>query len=205
MKTCRKVLWVALCAVVVGITCIARDIYTYSFTTDDISADAAIVLGAAVWNGAPSPVFEERIHHTIDLYKTGQVNSIIFTGGVGEGDQLAESVSAKEYAIGQGVAEKDIYCETWSTITYENLQGALEIVEAQKMKSVLLVSDPLHMKRAMMMAKDLGLNAYPSPTPTSRYRGLRTQLGFLLREVYFYGVYIIQRFSGHATRYWTGQ
>src|SRR5512145_3448262 len=205
MKTYRRTLFVILCLVVAGIAYTAIDIYAYSLTKDDIPTDTAIVLGAAVWNGVPSPVFEERINHAIDLYKTGQVNSIIFTGGVGEGDQLAESVSAKEYAIGQGVAEKDIYCETWSTITYENLQGALEIVEAQKMNRVLLVSDPLHMKRAMMMAKDLGLNAYPSPTPTSRYRGLRTQLGFLLREVYFYGVYIIQRFSGHATRYWTGQ
>lgn len=165
-------LLIILYVVAAGITCSAVDIYTYSFTTDDIPADAAIVLGAAVWNGVPSPVFEERIKHAIDLYKTGQVNSIIFTGGVGKSDQLAESVSAKEYAIEQGVAEKYIYCETWSTITYENLKGALEIVEEQKIERVLLVSDPLHMKRAMLMAKDLGLNAYSSPTPTSRYIGL---------------------------------
>jgi uncharacterized SAM-binding protein YcdF (DUF218 family) len=59
------------------------------------------------------------------------------------------------------------------------------------LKSAIIVSDPLHMKRAMMMAEDLGIEAASSPTPTTRYRSLQTKLGFLIREIYFFHHYII--------------
>ena len=157
------------------------------------SADAAIVLGAAVWDGVPSPVFEERINHAIDLYRTGMIQYIVFTGGVGDGDQLSESEVAKAYAIERGVAAGDIYCETTSTITWENLKEARRVVEEAGWCSVVIVSDPLHMRRAVTMARDLGMDAYPSPTPTSRYRTWRTKTGFLVRETVFYALYLARR------------
>ena len=55
------------------------------------------------------------------------------------------------------------------------------------------MSDPLHMKRAMLMCEDYGITAYSSPTPTSMYRSLKTKLTFLLREEYFYIGYRIER------------
>jgi uncharacterized SAM-binding protein YcdF (DUF218 family) len=173
--------------------CLAIDIYTYSSKTDLQPADAAIVLGAAVWNGAPSPVFEERIKHAVDLYRSGQVKAMIFTGGVGSNDQLAEAVIAKNYAISTGVADEDILFEDTSRTTLENLRGANVIVKKNNFQRVLIVSDPLHMRRSVMMARDLGMNAYPAPTPTSRYISVRTRLEFLLREVYFYSTYQFQR------------
>ena len=74
----KKVHWlrsvlILVCVLVVYGIVLAIDIYTFSFSTDNAPPDAAIVLGAAVWNGRPSPVFEERIKHTIDLYRTEQV------------------------------------------------------------------------------------------------------------------------------------
>ena len=194
----KKVRWLRLvlivvCVLVVYGIVLAIDVYTFSFTTDTAPADAAIVLGAAVWDGQPSPVFEERINHAIYLYKTGQVKIIIFTGGIGDDDQLAESLVAGEYAITHGVAAKDTFCETTSKITLENLQGAKEIIKQQGIRRVLLVSDPLHMRRSIMMAQDLGIDAHSSPTPTTRYTGFQSQLEFLLREVYFYGTYLIER------------
>ena len=174
------------------------DIYRFSFISDNEPADAAIVLGAAVWNGQPSPVFEERIKHAIDLYQNKQVRFLIFTGGVGEDDQIAESLVAARYAIENGVAVQDTFCETTSRITLENLQGAKEILDQQGMRRVLIVSDPLHMRRSLVMARDLGMDAYPSPTPTTGYTGFRTQAGFLMREIRFYGTYLIERpFNSH--------
>ncbi|MBK9050056.1 MAG: YdcF family protein [Chloroflexi bacterium] len=122
------------------------------------------MLGAAVWDDQPSPVFAERINHAINLYKNGQVEFIIFTGGVGDGEQLAESLVAANYAIANGVAVGDTFCETSSKITLENLQGAQEIVQQQGIGRVVIVSDPLHMRRSIMMAQDLGLDAHSSPT-----------------------------------------
>ncbi|HNT75913.1 MAG TPA: YdcF family protein [Anaerolineae bacterium] len=170
-------------------------IVSYATEQDDGPADAAIVLGAAVWEGAPSPVFAARLDHAITLYHQGRVPALIFTGGVGEGDSLAESEVARIYALAQGVPATSIFTETVSHVTLTNLTEAKRIVQEQGFDRVLLVSDPLHMKRAVTIARDLGLNAYPSPTPTTRYRTWKTQAGFLLRETYFYTGYLLRRFS----------
>ncbi len=172
---------------------LAIEIVTYSTVRDDGPADAAIVLGAAAWDGQPSPVFEERIKHAIDLYQAGRVTAIIFTGGAGEGESTAESIAASHYAIKRGVSPEDVYCEAASHFTHENLAGAKAIVEQQRFNRVLIVSDPLHMRRALTMAHDFGLNAYPSPTPTSRYVSLSSQLDFLWGEVRYYATYLVRR------------
>ena len=117
----RLILLPVLLVIVWGIS-LSIDIYTYSLVTDSSPADAAIVLGAATWGAEPSPVFEERIKHAISLYKSGQIQAIIFTGGMGHDEQLAESVVASQYAVQHGVAAHDIYSETRSTLTYENLR-----------------------------------------------------------------------------------
>ncbi len=169
---------------------LALDIYIYSFATDPAPADAAIVLGTEAWGDRPSPVFEERIKHAIDLYRSGQVRALIMTGGQGPHESAPESFVASRFAVARGVAKADIYCETRSTITYDNLRAAKAIVEQEHLGRVLLVSDPMHMRRAMTMARDLGLDAYPSPTPTSRYRSMGSQMGFLLDEVRVYAGYL---------------
>ena len=194
----KKIRWLRLgligvCVLCFCLTGLAIDIYTFSLTTDPKPAAAAIVLGAAVWDDQPSPVFAERINHAINLYINGQVEFIIFTGGVGDGEQLAESLVAANYAIANGVAVDDTFCETSSKITLENLQGAQEIVQQQGIGRVVIVSDPLHMRRSIIMAQDLGLDAHSSPTPTTRYISWPSKLEFLLREVYFYGTYLVGR------------
>jgi energy-coupling factor transporter ATP-binding protein EcfA2 len=57
-------------------------------------ADAAIVLGAAVYTDRPSPVFEERIRHGVALYKAGRVRLLVMTGGRDPGDRLSEAEAA---------------------------------------------------------------------------------------------------------------
>lgn len=172
---------------------LAAEIYAYSSQIHPLPADAAIVLGAEVRNKRPTPVFEERIKHGVNLYQTDQVDVIIFTGGIGEGDQLAESEVAKEYAVEAGIPAEDIYCETSSKITYENLREAKKVLDQQGLTTALIVSDPLHMKRAVTIARDLGIDAYPSPTPTSRYVTWKSKSRFLVREAFFYATYLLRR------------
>lgn len=182
------ILLLIIWAIVLGV-----EIYNYSLVSETTPADAAIVLGAATWNEQPSPVFEERINHAIDLYQQKQVKVIIFTGGIDTGAQEAESIIASKYAVQHGVARGDMFCETISTNTYENLLGAKAIIQQQHIDRVLIVSDPLHMRRAMTMAQDLGLDAYTSPTPTSRYISQQRQLDFLWGEVRYYATYLVRR------------
>src|SRR5882672_9705661 len=136
---------------VIGLT--ALRIYSYRNAVDDVKADAAIVLGAAVWSNEVSPVFRERINHALDLYRSGKVRKIIFTGGQGNRNELTEAAEARQYAIKNGIPERDILIEERSHTTYENLVYAKQLADTNGLKRVLIVSDPMHMRRAVTMAR----------------------------------------------------
>lgn len=184
---------IAVALFLAGVISLAIDIAAFSGRTDTASADAAIVLGAAVYDDAPSPVFEERLRHAAELFGSGRVEWIVVTGGVGQGDTLAESEAGRDWLIGVGVPADRILIETKSRTTKENLVLARPLLAEHSLIRVLLVSDPLHMRRATRMAKDLGLDAHPSPTRTSRFQTLGSQLPMLLREVYFSLHYYVTR------------
>ncbi|HIU48873.1 MAG TPA: YdcF family protein [Candidatus Avimonoglobus intestinipullorum] len=175
----------------------AAGIYTFSAKDQTCRVDAAIILGAATYNGTVSPVYRERINHGIALYKEGYAGKLIVTGGVGAGNTVSDAAAAKQYALSQGVPPADIYTEDASAITQENLVYAKNIMEAHQLHTALIVSDPLHMKRAMLLARDAGITAYSSPTPTSKYTSLKTQLPFLAREVFYYIGYKWYRIFAH--------
>ena len=154
------------------------------------ASDCAIVLGAAAYHTRPSPVFEERIRHAIDLYDRGLVKNIVFTGGFGVGAPHAESEVGRDYALRHGVPAQAIRIETVSRTTFENLKEARRVMRKNGLSTAILVSDPYHLKRAATMAHDLGINAVTSPTPTSRFRSWHARLLFLARETYFYHRYL---------------
>ncbi len=171
----------------------AGQIYAYSGRSTDRHADAAIVLGAAVWGDAPSPVFRERINHAVRLYHSGQVDRIIFTGGQGDPSEPAESVVGQWYAIEQGVPAADIWVETRSWTTRQNLIYARQVADTHGVDTFLLVSDPLHMRRATLIARDLGMDVQPSPTPTTMYRTRASKARMLWRETRMVLFYLWRR------------
>jgi len=168
-------------------------ISNYSKKDETQKADVGIVLGAGIWNDEPSPVFKERINHSIGLYKNGYIEKIIFTGGKADGKKFSESYVAKKYAESHGVNSKDIFIEEKSKITQENLKFAKEIMIENNLSNALLISDPLHMKRAVLIAKDTNINVHTSPTQTSQYKSTNKKLTFLMRESFFYITYQIYR------------
>lgn len=170
---------------------IAYAIVSFGNTSEVGNADVAIVLGAAVMGDAPSPVFKERITHAITLYRNGVVRKLIFTGGYGEGMKRAEAEVARDYAVNHGVDINDVLIETTSNTTKQNILNARQLMMTNQLNSALIVSDPLHMKRAMLMARDAGLIATSSPTMSTKYQTLNSQVPFLLREMYFYHHYFI--------------
>jgi uncharacterized SAM-binding protein YcdF (DUF218 family) len=177
----------------IGLGYLAWGIYTYGNASQVVQANAVIVLGASSWDEEPSPVFRERINHAIALYQQGYVGTIIFTGGQGDNEKLPEAVVARQYAIMQGVPKADILIETRSRTTEQNLRYAKQIAADYHLITFIIVSDPLHMKRTMLIAQDTGLEAYSSPTPTTRYQSVESKLGFLVHETYYYSVYLLRR------------
>lgn len=193
MKKIAKTAFLILLVLLIAVGLLASRIYTFSNTNSDAQADAAVVLGAAVWTANVSPVFRERINHGIHLYRNGKVRKLIFTGGQGNPGEPTESSAARQYALQRGIPAADILIEEKSHTTYENILYAKQLADAHGIKNVLIVSDPLHMKRAVAMAEDVGLVAEPSPTPSTRYQGFRSQLTLLAHETYYYIGYLLRR------------
>lgn len=186
IKTRNKVI---LLLILLTVGYIGKNVFDiWSFSTEDQrqKADVAIILGAAAYNGEVSPVFRERIDHGITLYQERYVDRLIVTGGRAEGAKGSEAAVARDYLLSQGISEETVLLEEESTITQENLENSKVIMEENGFETAVIVSDPLHMKRAMLLAEDAGINAYSSPTPTSRYVSLRTKIPFLARETFYY-------------------
>lgn len=160
------------------------DVAIYARRSDPGPADAALVLGAAVYTDRPSPVFEERIRHAVELYRTGAVRRLVMTGGKSPGDRVSEAEAARDWALRHGVPADAILLEAQSRTTQENLALAQPLLRGHKIGRVLVVSDPLHMRRAVGIARKLGIDAHPSPTPTSRFTGWGSWTAFLVAEAY---------------------
>ena len=150
-------------------------------------ADAIIVLGAAAYDAKPSPVFEERIRHGLELYRQGYAPKLIFTGGFGgTGARFSESQVARRYALKQDIPAQDILIENRSRTTRQNLIEAKRLMDAHGMRRVIVVSDPLHMARALRLSDELGIDALASSTPSTRFRSFHTSWRFLAQEIYFF-------------------
>ncbi|MCD4505951.1 YdcF family protein [Chromobacterium sp. TRC.1.1.SA] len=183
----------AVLLVVLGFAYVAWSIVDYGSGDDVPAADAALVLGAAAWGSKPSPVFRERINHAVKLYQSGKVRWIVFTGGTPEPGYPAEADVGREFAARQGVPMTAMLVENQSRTTWQNLSNARDLGNQFGIRSYLLVSDPLHMRRAVLMAGDLGLRAYPAPTQSSRFRTLASWSRFLARETWLYVGYRVFR------------
>ncbi len=132
------------------------------------NADAIVVLGAAQYNGTPSPLFEARISHAVQLYENGIAGTFIVTGGKGRpGDITTEARAARDYAVAHGVPASAILIEDESRTTLEQLRTVGQMLRDRGLRSAVLVSDRTHMLRSLRIARDQGIEAYGSPTTTS--------------------------------------
>jgi uncharacterized SAM-binding protein YcdF (DUF218 family) len=131
------------------------------------TADAIVVMGAAQYDGRPSPVFAARLDHAVGLYRAGLAPRLIVTGGKAEGDRTTEAAAARAYALARGVPADAIIVEDRSRTTFESIRAVAEVLRAHGLSDALFVSDRPHMLRVLRMAADDGITAWGSPTTTS--------------------------------------
>lgn len=161
---------------------------------DTRPADAIVVLGAAQWNGVPSPLFQRRLDHAIQLYRDGVAPVLIVTGGKGrELDTTTEAQAARAYAVERGVPTAAILAEDQGTNTLESLRSVRTILRDHGLRSAILVSNRTHMLRSLRMAEDLGIEAYGSPTTTTSptESSLPVQVEDTLHEIGGLGLYFL--------------
>jgi uncharacterized SAM-binding protein YcdF (DUF218 family) len=136
-------------------------------TDEQRPADAIVVLGAAQYNGRPSPVLEARVRHAVDLYRSGIAPVLIVTGGKATGDRTTEAAAAGFWAIANGVPPDVILAEDKGRTTLESLEAVAVIMRSHHLTSAVFVSDRTHMLRVLRIATDQGIVAWGSPTTTS--------------------------------------
>jgi uncharacterized SAM-binding protein YcdF (DUF218 family) len=161
---------IVLLAAVVGLALAgyaAYRIWDQGTRDEQRSADAIVVMGAAQYDGRPSPLFAARLDHAIALYHAGIARRLIVTGGKQEGDRTTEAASARTYAIAHGVPDEAILVEESSRTTLQSIRGVAGVMRDQGLETAVFVSDPSHMLRVLRMASDEGIEAFGSPTRTS--------------------------------------
>jgi uncharacterized SAM-binding protein YcdF (DUF218 family) len=130
-------------------------------------ADSIVVLGAAQYDGKPSPVLRARLDHGIDLWNQKLGKVLVLTGGKGAGDTTSEADVGRTYARKHGVPDTAILLENRGRTTRESMLGVAELLESRGSKTAILVSDPFHMLRLSIIGRRFGLIPYTSPTRTS--------------------------------------
>lgn len=131
------------------------------------SADAIIVLGAAQYEGRPSPVLRARLDHAASLWKLGLAPRVIVTGGEGVGDTTSEAAVGMRYLVQRGVPAESISMDTEGLTTSQSMVAARRLLSTKSYPSVLIVSDPFHMLRLAILARRLHMIPLLSPTRTS--------------------------------------
>jgi uncharacterized SAM-binding protein YcdF (DUF218 family) len=134
---------------------------------DQHPADAIVVMGAAQYDGRPSPLFAARLDHAVALFHAGVSGHLIVTGGKAEGDRTTEAATARSYAIAHGVPADAILGEDTSRTTLESIRSVGGVLRSHHFANAVFVSDRPHMLRVLRMAADEGITAWGSPTASS--------------------------------------
>lgn len=130
-------------------------------------ADAIVVLGAAQYDGVPSPIYEARLDHAINLFEEGYAPVIVMTGGKLPGDKTTEADAGRAYAIARGVPADAILVEDQGRTTLESLRTVGGMLRERGLRTAVFVSDRTHMLRVLRIARDQDVDAFGSPTRTS--------------------------------------
>ncbi|HEX2093919.1 MAG TPA: YdcF family protein [Longimicrobiaceae bacterium] len=142
-------------------------IYLYGQLDQAEPSGAIVVLGAAQYDGRPSPVLRARLEHAIALHRRGIADTLIMTGGTGAGDTVSEAMVGKRFAVRAGIPESVILVEEEGLTSLQSMQRVARIMQRHGLRSAVLVSDPFHMLRLRLLAIRVGIRARSSPTRSS--------------------------------------
>jgi vancomycin permeability regulator SanA len=165
-------------------------VYSSSKVQSVDKTDAIIVLGAAQFNGEPSPVFKSRLDHALELFNNNVSKTIITVGGKQKGDKFTEAEAGKNY-LAQFIPKENIYSIKDGKDTLESFQLIRE--KYPDLNKVTLVSDPAHLWRSKLMAEDLNFEVFLSST--TQGPGSKLTIKYLIREFISITKYQLNKFN----------
>jgi vancomycin permeability regulator SanA len=192
----RHPVWTVL--LVVAVVCLGTIVFSavtvwraahHDGAADHDHADAIVVLGAAQYDGVPSPLFKGRLDHAVLLWNQGRADLLITVGSKQAGDRHTEAEAGADYVVEQGVPADQVLPIAIGHTTYQSLQAATNEMQRRGMRSAFLVSDPWHNARIQAMASDLGIDGYASATWTSAAESEQSRAEGYVRETFAYLYY----------------
>jgi len=175
-RTARRIVGAALGLVLLYLGFTFAQVWWAAGRDEVRPSDAIVVLGAAQYDGRPSPVLQQRLDHALALYREGVAPLIVTTGANQEGDRFTQGFAGFDYLRANGVPETAIVVITDGSTSFEELQATANQADRFGIRTVVLVSDPYHALRIDRIADEVGLDAVVSPTDGGR------PLDRLLRE-----------------------
>jgi len=166
-RVLRHALMLAVLAGVIVYTISLVMVLVVSQQDERRPVDAIVVLGAAQYNGRPSPVLRARLNHALSLYRDKLAPLVVVTGGIGRGDTTSEAVVGQRYLVAHGIPEGAVAAQGEGRTTMASMNAVTAWLHARGLRRVLLVSDPFHMFRLRLEARRTALEAYTSPTESS--------------------------------------
>ena len=195
MTVLRRVatILVAVGVVLAAVVCVnVSQVWIAGRTDDRGPVDAIVVMGAAQYDGRPTPQFQARLDHALELWMNGVAPIIVTTGGNQPGDRFTEGGSGAKYLNERGVDASSLIIEESGSTTRRSLLGVVELLRQRGAQNVVVVTEPFHALRSKLIAQDLGLRVALSSTRTSPMGGreaLRRQVeeGFGITIAQFVG------------------
>lgn len=154
------------------------------------TADVIVVMGAAQYDGVPSPLLEYRLEYALQLWKKERAPLIAVTGGKKPSDRFTEAATSRRWLIDAGVPSSVIITEDTGRSTWESLVNLAPQLTAARVKEVLMVSDSWHVERATLSLRELGFSVSPAATTSTplsanyvRYRTIREVVGISIGRI----------------------
>ena len=171
-----RLVWLAPFLLVFVVVINAVNIWTFpARAVAACPADTLLVMGAAQYNGTPSPAFQRRLDKAFALYQAGCAPNVVVSGGKQDGDRTSEGQAGVSYLASLGIPESALQAETSSETSFENLNLSLPLIRDVRL---VIVTDDMHAYRTWWLSRHLHLNASLAPVTT---RG--TKIRYAFREL----------------------
>jgi uncharacterized SAM-binding protein YcdF (DUF218 family) len=173
VRLCLRIVGLVIAVVIVYFGVTAVQVWLTSLRYEPHPAGAIVVMGAAQYDGVPSPDLQARLNEARILWGRHYASTVMVTGSKEPGDQFTEAEASARYLEAHGIPSHDIL-EAGGNDSWENLSEAAPLLRARGDRTVLVVTDPFHEDRSLAIASSVGLTPSPTPTKTSPIRGWST-------------------------------
>ena len=158
--------------------------------TERVKRDAIVVLGAAQFDGVPSPVLEARVLEAKRIFEKELAPRILTVGSRAPGDRTTEAASGFYWLVDHGIDKKFVDSIPYGRDTFDSTKSYVDVMKKLNLKTAIIVTDQYHCLRAVTMASDLGISATCAPTRTGPASTSNSSFRYLVRETGAYLAYV---------------